>query len=107
MHGTFDEVDDPVLLGTDGEPVESWRHEHPYDTPISREDDETTKRLPQIELLKAQNWLADTGERLVVSFDGRDAAGKGGTIKRFVEHLNPRGMRVVALPAPTPSERSQ
>ena len=97
VQGTFDEVDDPILLGPDGQPVESWRQEHPYDTRMSREDYETTKRLLQIELLKAQTWLADTGGRLVVSFDGRDAAGKGGTIKRFVEHLNPRGMRVVAL----------
>jgi len=74
---------------------------------MSSDDYETTKRLLQIELLKAQTWLADTGGRLVVSFDGRDAAGKGGTIKRFIEHLNPRGMRVVALPAPTQRERTQ
>jgi polyphosphate kinase 2 len=107
VQGTFDEVDDPILLGPDGEPVESWRQEHPYDTRMSRDEYESTKRLLQIELLKAQTWLADTGGRLVVSFDGRDAAGKGGTIKRFVEHLNPRGMRIVALPAPTQTERSQ
>ena len=56
-----------------------------------------TKRLLQIELLKAQTWIRETGQRLVVVFEGRDAAGKGGTIKRFMEHLNPRGASVVAL----------
>jgi hypothetical protein len=59
------------------------------------------KRLLQIELLKLQNWIKETGERLVILFEGRDAAGKGGTIKRFMEHLNPRGARVVALEKPT------
>ena len=107
VRGTFDEVDDPVLLGPDGAPVESWREEHPYDERMKRDEYEETKRLLQIELLKAQTWLAETGQRLVVGFDGRDAAGKGGTIKRFIEHLNPRGMRVVALPAPTQRERGQ
>ncbi len=107
VEGTFDEVDDPVLLGPDGEPVESWREGHPYDERMSREEYERAKRLLQIELLKAQSWLAETGRRLVVGFDGRDAAGKGGTIKRFIEHLNPRGMRVVALSAPSDKERGQ
>ena len=73
----------------------------------SREDYEREKRLLQIELLKLQNWVKATGERLVVLFEGRDAAGKGGTIKRFMEHLNPRGARVVALEKPTERERSQ
>ncbi len=107
VEGTFDEVDDPVLLGADGKPVETWREEHPYDVLMSRDDYESTKRLLQIELLKAQTWLAETGGRLVIGFDGRDAAGKGGTIKRFIEHLNPRGFRVVALPAPTTEEQAQ
>jgi polyphosphate kinase 2 len=107
VHGTFDEVDDPVLLGPGGEPIESWRQGHPYDERMSKEEYEDTKRLLQIELLKAQTWLAATGQRLVIGFDGRDAAGKGGTIKRFIEHLNPRGMRVIALSAPTPRERGQ
>ena len=107
VEGTFDEVDDPVLLGPDGEPVESWREAHPYDERLGREEYETTKRLLQIELLKAQTWLAETGRRLVIGFDGRDAAGKGGTIKRFIEHLNPRGFRVVALPAPSRAEQGQ
>lgn len=107
VEGTFDEVDDPVLLGPDGSPIESWRQFHPYDERMSREEYDYTKRLLQIELLKAQTWLAETGRRLVIGFDGRDAAGKGGTIKRFIEHLNPRGFRVVALPAPSREEQGQ
>lgn len=107
VQGTFDEVDDPVLLGPDGQAIDSWREAHPYPERMSREEYDQTKRGLQIELLKAQTWLAETGGRLVIGFDGRDAAGKGGTIKRFVEHLNPRGMEVVALPAPTERERGQ
>ena len=61
----------------------------------------------QVELLKAQNWIKETGQRVVVLFEGRDAAGKGGTIKRFMEHLNPRGARVVALEKPSERERTQ
>ena len=65
------------------------------------------KRLLQIELLKLQNWVKDRGERLVIIFEGRDAAGKGGTIKRFMEHLNPRGAQVVALEKPNKREQTQ
>ena len=65
------------------------------------------KRMLQIELLKLQNWIKTRGERLVVVFEGRDAAGKGGTIKRFTEHLNPRGARVVALEKPSERESTQ
>ncbi len=61
----------------------------------------------QVELLKAQNWIRASGERVVILFEGRDAAGKGGTIKRFMEHLNPRGARVVALEKPSERERTQ
>jgi polyphosphate kinase 2 len=61
----------------------------------------------QVELLKAQNWVRATGQRVVVLFEGRDAAGKGGTIKRFMEHLNPRGARVVALEKPSDRERGE
>ena len=61
----------------------------------------------QVELLKLQNWIKESGEKIVVLFEGRDAAGKGGTIKRFMEHLNPRGARVVALEKPTDRERTQ
>lgn len=61
----------------------------------------------QIELVKLQRWIQDTGKRLAIIFEGRDAAGKGGTIRRFIEHLNPRSMRVIALPKPTKEEEGQ
>jgi polyphosphate kinase len=61
----------------------------------------------QIELVKLQRWIQEEGKRLAIIFEGRDAAGKGGTIRRFIEHLNPRAMRVVALPKPTEEERGQ
>jgi polyphosphate kinase 2 len=71
---------------------------------MSREEYDREKRLLQIELLKLQKWIRAGGERLVVIFEGRDAAGKGGTIKRFMEHLNPRGASVVALERPSERE---
>ena len=104
---TWDEIDDPVLLGDNGLPIETWREGYPYDERMSRAEYETTKRLLQIELLNAQSWIRDTGQKLVVLFEGRDAAGKGGTIKRFMEHLNPRGATVVALSVPSERERGQ
>ena len=61
----------------------------------------------QIELVKLQNWMREVGERLIILFEGRDAAGKGGTIRRFMEHWNPRGARVVALDKPSEVERGQ
>src|SRR5215471_20415685 len=64
-------------------------------------------RLLEIELLKLQYWVKDTGCKIVILFEGRDAAGKGGTIKRFMEHLNPRGARVVELEKPSDVERGQ
>ncbi|GGL89358.1 polyphosphate kinase 2 [Nakamurella endophytica] len=102
-----DHDDDPVLLGPDGEPVETWREDYPYDERMARHEYETTKRALQIELLKLQRWVKDTGQKIVVLFEGRDAAGKGGTIKRFTEHLNPRGATVVALEKPSERERTQ
>jgi polyphosphate kinase len=104
---TWDEIDDPVLIGADGLPIETWREGYPYAERMSRPEYEATKRLLQIELLKAQAWLRESGQKLVVLFEGRDAAGKGGTIKRFTEHLNPRGTSVVALNAPNDRERGQ
>lgn len=65
------------------------------------------KHLLQLELLKVQRWAQETEQRLLVLFEGRDASGKGGTIKRFTEHLNPRGTRVVALPKPSSTEQGQ
>jgi polyphosphate kinase 2 len=99
--------DDPVLLLPDGSPLDTWRESYPYDERMSREEYERSKRLLQIELLKLQYWVKDTGEKIVILFEGRDAAGKGGTIKRFMEHLNPRGARVVALEKPSEREMGQ
>jgi polyphosphate kinase 2 len=102
-----DHDDDPVLIGPDGRAIETWREGFPYGERMSRAEYERTKRLLQIELLKLQNWVKDTGQKVVLLFEGRDAAGKGGTIKRFTEHLNPRGARVVALEKPTEREETQ
>ncbi len=81
--------------------------EYPYATKIGKRAYEKEKAELQVELLKVQEWVRETGQKIVVLFEGRDAAGKGGTIKRFMEHLNPRGARVVALDKPTDRERSQ
>ena len=81
--------------------------EYPYKQKISRKFYERQKRELQIELLKVQEWVKANGRKIVILFEGRDAAGKGGTIKRFTEHLNPRGARVVALDKPSERERSQ
>ena len=81
--------------------------EYPYDTKLSRRSYETQKAKLQAELLKVQHWALETGQKFVMIFEGRDAAGKGGTIKRFTEHLNPRSARVVALNKPTDEERGQ
>jgi len=102
-----DADDDPVLLRLDGTPVDTWREGYPYQERLDRSVYNRDKRLLQIELLKLQEWIKETGERLVIAFEGRDAAGKGGTIKRFLEHLNPRGARVVALDKPSPRERTE
>jgi polyphosphate kinase len=80
---------------------------YPYNKRMARAKYEIRKQELQIELLKVQNWVKDTGQRILCIFEGRDAAGKGGTIKRFTEHLNPRGSRVVALEKPTEEERGQ
>jgi len=102
-----DHGDDPTLITPDGRAVETWREDYPYDTLMSRNDYEVEKYLLQIELLKFQYWAQDNGEKHVIVFEGRDAAGKGGTIKRFMEHLNPRSARVVALTKPTTTEQGQ
>ncbi len=81
--------------------------EYPYKEKIRRREYEKKKAALQIELLKMQEWVKNTGQKVVMVFEGRDAAGKGGTIKRFMEHLNPRGARVIALDKPSERERSQ
>lgn len=80
---------------------------YPYKTRMTRSTYEAQKKILQIELLKVQSWVKETGQRIVCLFEGRDAAGKGGTIKRYMEHLNPRGARVVALEKPNEVERGQ
>jgi polyphosphate kinase 2 (PPK2 family) len=100
-----DDDDDPVLVHhPSGSDVDTWREGYPYDYRMSRSEYEEQKRLLQIELLKLQKLSQTNGLRHVIVFEGRDAAGKGGTIKRFMEHLNPRGARVVALEKPTERE---
>lgn len=80
---------------------------YPYSTKIRTSVYEKQKADLQVELLKVQKWVKETGQKIVVVFEGRDAAGKGGTIKRFMEHLNPRSSRVVALEKPTEAESTQ
>ena len=102
-----DHGDDPMLIAPNGRAVETWRENYPYDELMTRNDYEVEKYLLQIELLKFQYWAQDMGEKHVLVFEGRDAAGKGGTIKRLMEHLNPRSARVVALTKPTTTELGQ
>lgn len=102
-----DDDDEPVLRWRDGRLVDTWREGYPYDERMPRPDYEVAKRALQIELLKLQNWVKSTGARIVILFEGRDAAGKGGTIKRFTEHLNPRGSTIVALEKPSHRERGE
>ncbi len=79
----------------------------PEEKKMKRAEYDRYKRFLQIELLKMQRWVKRTGQKVLVVCEGRDAAGKGGTIKRIMEHLNPRGARVVALDKPTEKEKSQ
>ena len=88
--------------------VKDWRTGvYPYKNRLSRKAYEKEKFKLQVELLKLQSWVKETGQKVIIIFEGRDAAGKGGTIKRFMEHLNPRGARVVALEKPTEKELGQ
>ena len=80
---------------------------YPYSDRMKGAEYERLKAALQVELLKAQHWVKESGAKVILLFEGRDAAGKGGTIKRFTEHLNPRGARIVALEKPNERERSQ
>jgi polyphosphate kinase 2 len=80
---------------------------YPYDRVMKTSDYEEEVELLHIELVKMQSWVKESGERVVLIFEGRDAAGKGGSIKTFTENLNPRGARVVALVKPSDTERGQ
>ncbi|MBY0224774.1 MAG: polyphosphate kinase 2 [Hyphomicrobium sp.] len=96
------------LLKTSDELSDDWRRgAYPYKFKMLRRDYEEQKFVLQAELLKLQAWVKSTRQRLIIVFEGRDAAGKGGAIKRFMEHLNPRGARVVALEKPSEVERGQ
>jgi polyphosphate kinase 2 len=99
--------DDPILIDPQGRAVDTWRENYPYDRRLDREVYDEQKYALQVELLKLQNHAVETGQRHVILFEGRDAAGKGGTIKRFMEHLNPRHARVVALGKPSDREQTQ
>ena len=93
---------------TQEEISEAFRHgEYPYTRKISTRTYNANKAQLQVELLKVQKWVKETGQRVVILFEGRDAAGKGGTIKRFMEHMNPRSARIVALEKPTIEEKGQ
>jgi len=95
-------------VSPDEELVKDWREGgYPYKNLMQRRNYERQKYRLQVELLKLQAWVKETGQKVVILFEGRDAAGKGGTIKRFMEHLNPRGARVVALEKPSEMERGQ
>jgi len=110
LRRTLFKRDEPESSGVDPDTELSsgWREgAYPYKNLLSRKSYEKQKYRLQVELLKLQAWVKDTGQRVVILFEGRDAAGKGGAIKRFMEHLNPRGARVVALEKPSEVERGQ
>jgi polyphosphate kinase len=99
--------DDRELFGPDGRRMDTWREGYPYSERMERREYEIEKRRLQIQLIQLQHWVKEEGRKVAILFEGRDAAGKGGTIKRFTEHLNPRGARVVALEKPSERERTQ
>jgi len=97
-----------ATLSADEELSSHWRDgSYPYRNLMARKSYEKAKYQLQVELLKLQAWVKETGQKVIILFEGRDAAGKGGAIKRFMEHLNPRGSRVVALEKPTDIEKGQ
>jgi polyphosphate kinase 2 len=95
-----------LLTDPDGKDIQPWRENYPYPELLRRKPYESGKQALQIELLKLQQSVKASGQRLLIVFEGRDAAGKGGTIRRFAENLNPRGTRVVALDKPTAHEQA-
>ncbi|MGW0016836.1 polyphosphate kinase 2 [Rhodococcus sp. NPDC003382] len=102
-----DHGEDPDLIDIDGRAVDTWRENYPYDHRMDRATYEVEKYLLQIELLKFQSWSLENGSKHIIVFEGRDAAGKGGTIKRFQEYINVRHARVVALSKPSERESGQ
>lgn len=112
-HNTLNQIEDAVVpyeitqLAKSKSKKEIISDLYPYSIKMRSQLYEAEKRTLQVELLKMQRWIQDSGQRVVLLFEGRDAAGKGGTIKRFMEHLNPRSARVVALSKPTEEEQGQ
>lgn len=102
-----DHDDDPQLIDRHGRAVDTWRENYPYAERLDRAQYDEDKYRLQVELVKFQNWQQRSGQRHLLIFEGRDAAGKGSTIKRFMEHLNPRYARVVALVKPSDREQTQ
>jgi len=107
-----EQSDNPDLNLANAREVEEMREafengKYPYKAKMKRGEYEAQKSALQVELLKVQSWVKDTGQKILTLFEGRDAAGKGGTIKRFNEHMNPRTSRVIALEKPTERERTQ
>ena len=108
MRAELDASAEPKPRRTRDDLAEDWRAGgYPYKYKMLRRDYEEQKFVLQTELLKLQAWVKDSRQRVIILFEGRDAAGKGGAIKRFMEHLNPRGARVVALEKPSEVERGQ
>ncbi len=104
----WNKLEGGIPASPDDDLVDDWRNAvYPYKNRMLRKNYEKQKYKLQVELLKLQAWVKETGQKVVILFEGRDAAGKGGTIKRFMEHLNPRGARVVALEKPTIEEKGQ
>lgn len=102
-----DAPEDVVALIKNAKKNQIINPDHPYDKEWGKKAYSAEMEALQIQLVQMKAWAAQTGQRIAVVFEGRDAAGKGGTIKRFQENLNPRGARVVALPKPTDREASQ
>ena len=100
-------IEDPTHIGAENRIRYFRENLYPYAQRMRRKEYESLKLPLQVELIKLQNWMREVGERLIILFEGRDAAGKGGTIRRFMEHWNPRQARVVALDKPSDVERGQ
>lgn len=100
-------IEDPTHIGAENRIRYFRENLYPYAQRMKGKEYEALKLPLQVELIKLQNWMRDAGERLIILFEGRDAAGKGGTIRRFMEHWNPRQARVVALDKPSDVERGQ
>ena len=94
-----------ALTRTDGLDLAPWQESYPYQDRLARKPYEQMKRTLQIELLKLQRSIKQSGDRILIIFEGRDAAGKGGAIRRIAENLNPRGLRVVAMEKPAAHEQ--